>query len=72
MMTLRVKLGPDETDLLGRLAEANPGYLLRADCDSIALGNLAAIGCAGIGGKRVWVSADGLALWATRTVRDAE
>lgn len=69
MTTLRVKLGDDETELLGRLAAANPGYLWRDDCDTIALGNLVAIGVAGIGGRRVWISASGLALWATRTPR---
>ena len=46
--------GQDETDLLMRLAAANPGYLFRADCDPVALGNLIAIGCANVGGPRVW------------------
>lgn len=70
MTRLRLELGPDETELLGRLADVNPGYLKLDECDPIALGNLRAIGCAGIGGRRVWVSADGLALWATRMVVD--
>jgi hypothetical protein len=67
MPTLHVKLGPDETDLLGLLAEAHPAPLAVEDCDVIALDNLVAIRCARIGGRRVWINADGLALWATRT-----
>lgn len=67
MARLTVKFGPDETALLGQLADANPAHLPVDDCDPIALGNLRAIGCAGIGGRRVWISAEGLALWATKT-----
>jgi hypothetical protein len=67
--TLRVRLGDDETALLERLVAAHPRPLRRIDCDGIAVGNLVAIGCATLAGPHVYVTASGVALWATRTTR---
>jgi hypothetical protein len=70
MTTIRVKLGPDETDLLCLLVASHPAPLHGEDCDRIAVGNLVAIGCATRLDHFVLVTAKGIALWATRTECD--
>lgn len=69
MTRSRVQLGAYETELLERLWHAHPGGLSLDGCDGVALGNLVAIACAQTGsGGVAWITEDGLALWATRTV----
>lgn len=68
MTRLPLRLGPEETTLLGRLAASSPLALPRAECDGIALGNLVMIGCAHANALHAWITEDGLALWATRTI----
>jgi hypothetical protein len=69
MTTVKVTLGPDETELLGRLAE---GPLVVIDCDPVALINLSSIGLASISHSHVEISDDGMAAWERRTVSEGE
>jgi hypothetical protein len=69
MTTIKVTLGPDETELLGRLAE---GPLVVMDCNPIALLNLSSIGLASISHSHVQISNAGMDAWERRTVVEGE
>jgi hypothetical protein len=69
MTTIKVVLGPDETELLGRLAE---GPLVVVDCDPVALINLSSIGLATISHSHVEISDAGMSAWERRTVEEVE
>ena len=73
MSVIKVTLGPDETELLGRLAGSPAGWLHLHPpngerIDVVAARNLSAVGFASHVGRGLLISAEGRAAWDRRTV----